>query len=460
LGPVSKDSSSLEFFQAAFTRLFRETSETQVVEMVMSSRHLRTFSICLVAAVLFEGAARAEQPGPAMKIDLDQAIQMAIAHNHSLKAARMQIQQSQADETTAALRPNPVLTWDALFFPFFSPSQFNNEYLNNITEFDAAVAYTFERGHKRRARMQAARDQTALTRSLVSDNERTLTFNVAEQFVGVLLAKSALEFAQQNQESFRQTADISEARFKAGAISEGDLLKIKLQLLQFQTDESAAKLQLVQALASLRQLLGYDAVPANYDVVGDLAYTPLQGNKEDLQLMALKQRPDFLAAQTGVTAAQSQFQLAKANGKRDLTASAGYTRVGAANNASFIFNIEIPLFDRNQGEIARSRFAVTQADEEKKAAEEAVMTDVSTAYETVQTGKKVIDLYESGYLKQSRDSRDISEYAYKRGAASLLDYLDAERSYRSTELAYRQALAAYMLAMEQLRGAVGTRNLP
>jgi cobalt-zinc-cadmium efflux system outer membrane protein len=71
----------------------------------------------------------------------------------------------------------------------------------------------------------------------------------------------------------------------------------------------------------------------------------------------------------------------------------------------------------------------------------------------------VVQLYLSGYLKQAQDSRDISEYAYKRGAASLLDFLDAERSYRSTQLAYRQALATYMLAIEQLREVVGTRKL-
>ena len=88
------------------------------------------------------------------------------------------------------------------------------------------------------------------------------------------------------------------------------------------------------------------------------------------------------------------------------------------------------------------------------------MTDVTTAFEAAKEGDTVVRLYESGYLKQAQDSRDISEYAYKRGAASLLDFLDAERSYRATQLAYRQALATYMLALEQLREAVGSRTLP
>ncbi len=406
------------------------------------------------------GFVDAQQPPPAIRIDLTQAIHLALAHNHSLKASETQITQSQADEVTASLRPNPVLTWDSLFVPLFSPSQLNRSYLNNVTEFDALFAYTFERGHKRRARIRAAQDQTQVVRSEVQDNERSLTFDVAQQFIGVLLAKSTLALARQDLSSFQQTLKVSEERYKKGAISEGDLLKIKLQMLQFQSDVSAAELAHEQALAGLRQLLGYDAVPSNYDVIGTLAYTPLHGNKEDMQSLALNMRPDLKAAKESVTAAKSNYLLAKANGKRDLTASAGYTRVGAANNASFIFNIEIPIFDRNQGNIAHAHAAITQSQEEEIATQDAVMSDVSTAFDAVKTGEQVVQLYQSGYLNEAKDSLDISRYAYQRGAVSLLDFLDAERSYRNTQIAYRQTLAAYMLAQEQLREAVGTRRLP
>jgi len=120
----------------------------------------------------------------------------------------------------------------------------------------------------------------------------------------------------------------------------------------------------------------------------------------------------------------------------------------------------LPLFSRNQGEIARTRFALNQAEFTAKGTQETVLTDVSNAYEAATTNQDVVKLYISGYLKQAQDSRDISEYAYRAGAAALLDFLDAERSYRSTQLAYRQALAAYMLSLEQLRQAVGTRDLP
>jgi len=410
--------------------------------------------------LLLGAAVRGQNQPPALRVDLDQAIQLALAHNHALRAARTQIQQSRAEEITASLRPNPVFTYDDLFLPIFSPHSFNTSTLDNITEFDAGLSYTIERGHKRQARIRAARDQTAVTRSQVSDNERTLTFTAAQQFINVLLAKSNLDLAKQDLASFQETVDISEARYKAGVISEGDLLKIKLQMLQFQTDVSSAELNLVQARTSLRGLLGYDAAPESYDVVGDLAYAPLHGNKEDLQATALGLRPDLRAAEQEVTAAQSQYELARANGKRDLTTALDYSHVSALNSASMLFNIEIPIFNRNQGEIARTRYAIDQSQENRTATQETVLTDVSTAYEAAKEGETVVKLYQSGYLKQAQDSRDISEYAYRRGAASLLDFLDAERSYRATQLAYRQSLASYMLALEQLREAVGTRTLP
>jgi len=134
--------------------------------------------------------------------------------------------------------------------------------------------------------------------------------------------------------------------------------------------------------------------------------------------------------------------------------------VNGINAASFYGSIPLPIFNRNQGEIGRARYAITQAQEQEKFASDQVLTDVKDAYEGLRTNDQVIQLYRSGYLDEAQQDRDISEYAYRRGAASLLDFLDAERSYRATQLAYRQALASYLLSLEQLREAVGTRTLP
>jgi cobalt-zinc-cadmium efflux system outer membrane protein len=393
-------------------------------------------------------------------VSLDQAIELALAHNHALKATRTQIQQNEAQEITANLRPNPVFGVDSQFVPFFSPQDFSGENLDQTQQFDVGLSYLFERGHKRQRRLQAARDATAVTRAQVADAERTLAFDVGQQFVSVLLAESTLQFAEQDLKGFQQTVDISQEQFKAGFIGEGDYLKIRLQLLQFQTDVSSARVAKVQALTGLRALLGYETVPADFDVVGDLAYQPLKGSLEDLQARAMKERPDFRAAELGVTAANSQILLAKANSKVDVNGTYNFSHVAGENSASIFASFPLAIFDRNQGEIARTRYALTQAEEQQRSASDTVLSDVGNAYAAVRSNDEVVQLYTSGYLKQAQDSRDISEYAYKRGAASLLDFLDAERSYRSTQLAYRQALAAYMTAMEQLKEAMGSRNLP
>jgi cobalt-zinc-cadmium efflux system outer membrane protein len=166
------------------------------------------------------------------------------------------------------------------------------------------------------------------------------------------------------------------------------------------------------------------------------------------------------AAQQGVTAADSQRALQQAIGKRDVTAAINYTHLSDLNDVSLFGQMQMPIFDRNQGEIARAGFAITQAQEQERFANGQVLTDVRDAFENLRTNDQVVGLYRSGYLEEAQQSRDISEYAYRHGAASLLDFLDAERTYRSIQLAYRQALASYLLALEQLRQAVGTRSLP
>jgi outer membrane protein, heavy metal efflux system len=402
---------------------------------------------------------RAQTQGP-VRITLDEAIQMAVAHNHSLLAAQSTIDQAQAQEVTANLRPDPVLMGDAQFIPIFQPSQFSGTYLDNSAQFDLGISYLFERGQKRQHRLAAAQDQTAVTRSTVADNERTISFQVATDYINVQLAESTLALAQEDLKSFQNTLDVSATRYKDGDIGEDDYLKIKLQMLEFQTDVSQAELARVQGLSDLRQLLGYESVSEDYDVAADFDYQPVKVNLEDLQAKALQLRPDLRAAQQGVTLANGEYALAKANGKRDITGQINYTHVADINSASLFGSMQLPIFDRNQGEIARTHFAITQAQELQSLADGQVMTDVKDAYEGLQSNDQIMTIYRSGYLDDAKQDRDISEYAYRRGAASLLDFLDAERDYRATQLAYRQALAAYLLALEQLREAVGTRSLP
>jgi outer membrane protein, heavy metal efflux system len=405
--------------------------------------------------------------GP-VRITLDEAIQMALQHNHNIIAARTTIEQSLDMEVTANLRPNPAIFTDWEYLPLWSPAKQNPglyngvstaDYLKNNTEGDIGLSYLIERGHKRQARYQAAKDVTAQTRSLVTDNERNLTSQVATLFVNVQLAESTIDLAQQDLKSFQQTVDIGEFQFKAGGISEDDYLKIELQLLQFETDLEQAQLARQQGLSDLRQLLGYESVSADYDVVDAFEYVPLKANLDDLQMKALQNRPDLRAAIQGVTAANSAYVLAKADGVPDLTVQGNYSHVNGINAATVYASIPLPIFNRNQGEIARTKSVITMSQEQQAFTNGQVLTDVKDAFEGVQSNDRMVMMYMGRYREVAKKSRDIADYAYHRGGIALLDFLDAERSYRAEELGYRQTLAAYLLALEQLREAVGVRNL-
>ena len=420
--------------------------------------------VTILAMSLSLGAAsvEAQQSAPVVRIDLDQAIYLALQHNHALQAARTTIQQSEAQEVTANLRPNPVLAGDYNFVPLLSPSYFGVP-VSQVPlpqEEDASVAYTLELGRKRKARLAAARDQSAVTRSTIADDERNLTFQVAYQFIDALLAESTLDFAQQDLKSFQNTVDLSAERYKAGDISQGDYLKIQLQLLQFQTDVSTAQLAMIQSLAGLRQLLGFESVPDQFDIAGQLDYQPVYTGLDDLKALALRSRPDLRAAQQSIAGAQSQYHLARADAKPDLLPQLGYSHAGDEHTLDFGFSIALPIFNRNQGEVARTRYAIVQSQELARGNSQQVLTDVVDAYATLHISGQIVQFYRGGYLDQAKFSRDITEYAYRHGAASLLEFLDAERTYRANQLAYRQALATYMPALEQTRQAVGTRSLP
>jgi cobalt-zinc-cadmium efflux system outer membrane protein len=422
-----------------------------------------------VSSILTAPAAFAQATSGPVRITLDEAIQMALQHNHNMIAARTAIDQSLDLEVTANLRPNPALFTDWEYLPLGSPAKQNPDlysgvstpdYLKNNTEGDIGLSYLIERGHKRQARYQAAKDVTAQTRSLVADNERGLTYQVATLFTDVQLAESTIDLAQQDLKSFQQTVDIGEFQFKAGGISENDYLMIEVQLLQFQTDLESAQLARAQSLSDMRQLLGYESVSADYDVVDAFDYLPIKSNIDDLQMQALQNRPDLRAAVQGVTAANSAYLLAKADGKQDLTVQGNYSHVNGINAATFFASIPLAIFNRNQGEIARTNSVITQMKEQQAFTNGQVLTDVKDAYEGLKSNDRVVLLYRDKYRDIAKRSRDIADYAYHRGGIPLLAFLDAERSYRAAELGYRQTLAAYLLAVEQLREAVGVRNLP
>lgn len=421
---------------------------------------LTRFGACAVVTMLAASPAEAQTSPPVTRLSLPEAVNMAVARNQALQAQRTAVDAARADEITAGLKPNLSVSFGADGFTPFSPRQMNWDFLKNDTSYSTSASYLFERGGKRQNRIAVAKSTTDVAEKTALDAERTLRFQTAQAFIDVLLAKSTLDLAQQNLKSFADVVAVNQQRVTSGDLAEAEFFRIHLQQLQFEQDESAAEVALVQARANLRQLLGFDMVAENFEVVGDLAYTAQTVDLESMKQQALQSRPDYLAAQSNVTLAQNSLSLERSNRSRDVSGDLDYSHTGPDNTMGVGVSFDLPIHDRNQGNIARSQVLVRQANEQELAARYLVTTDVVNAYAGWQTSQKVVGLYQSGYLNQSQQSLDISRYVYQRGAGSLLDLLDAERTYRDTQLGYRQALATYMTSVQQLNFAVGKQVLP
>jgi cobalt-zinc-cadmium efflux system outer membrane protein len=398
----------------------------------------------------------AQSQAPPSLISMEDAVRIALQYNQALRAQRLNVDQSKAGEVTAGLKPNPTLSNLIDTIPVFSPQTIRL----STQIYEETLSYTVERGGKREKRVAVAKDNTDVAVKTVADNERQLRSQVVQAYINVLLAKSVLQLAQDDLANYSEEVDLNKSRVTAGDLAEGDWLKLSLQKLQFEQDVSAAKLSLVQARANLRQLLGYESVAEGFDVSEVLTHKKHVVVLDELQRQALANRPDLQVAHGGVTVANDTVSLAFGNRARDWTWSTDYTNQNfGINGIGIALSFEIPIHDRNQGEIARSEAAVKQAVETESSTRVQVLTDVVNAYHGLQIGEEVLVLFEGGYLDQATQSRDISTYAYQRGAATILDVLDAERSYRATQLAYRQAIATQMMAAEQINLVVGTTVL-
>jgi len=400
-------------------------------------------------------AASAEQ---VRNLTLPEALALAEQQNPTLQAQAQSVESSRAGEITAGLRPNPV-------------------FQNDTTSATVGIYQEFEVGGKRRSRLESARLTTSISETDFANARRTLVLNVRQAFVGALLAKANVALARQNLSSFQKVIDLNRMRLEKGALSGADFLKIELQMLQFETDLQDAALALETEKSALRALLGGSNLSEEFDVEGDLRATPFEKGLSELLQLALANRPDLKSAQTGIRKAAADVRLAKANGYPDPTLGTSLLHAGneiggpgwfqpfypkgeTSNTMGVGLSFPIPLFNRNQGEIARTRSEQRRADSLARAARNQVLQDVETAYASFQSSRDRVRLYEQTYLTRAKESRDAAEFAFRKGATSILDFLDAERTHRATQLAYRKELAAYSTNLAVLEAAVGAPVAP
>ena len=385
------------------------------------------------------------------------------ASNPTLKAAKDNIDESRAEEITAYLRPNPDFSLSADGFQI-SSNQGVWRPLSGVFE-TPSISYLHERQHKRELRLASAQQSTAVTVAQYADQERSLLFNLRNSFVQTLQAKAVLQNAKGNLDYWDGELKVNRNRFKAGDLAEVDLDRLELQRVQFESDYETALVNLRTAKIQLLQLLNDRTPIEQFDLTGPFEFNAELKPLEEFRNEALAVRPDLKAAVQSVELAKTNYRLAIANGSTDPTFGVWFTHnASIANpfaNNTMGASISIPLriFDRNQGEKARTRIDMERNERLRDATQAQVFSDVDSAYVTLTSAIDLLRPYKEKYLPLAGVVRSKVSFAYQHGGASLLDYLDAEKSYRDTRLAYLNLVGSYLVAAGQMNMAVGREVL-
>lgn len=386
------------------------------------------------------------------------------AANPTLLADKLSVDESKAEQITAYLRPNPTLSLtgdgtqiapnNGVWKPFAG------------TFFSSNISYLHERRHKRELRLKSAEKGTLIAQLSHADLERTLLFNLRSAFVSTLQAKAVLQLAKDDLAYWDHLLDISRTRFSAGDIARVDLDRLELQRVQYESAVQNAEVNLRTSKIQLLTLLNDRTPIEQFDVTGPYDFNDQLVPRDEFRKIAMDARPDLKAAVEAVNKAQTDHQLAVANGSTDPTLSALYTHNGSYNNPFAIdtlgVSVSFPLriFDRNQGEKLRAQIDITRQEKLRDATEATVLSDVDSGYATLESNLTLLRSYRAKYLQQSTRVRDTLYFSYQQGGASLLDFLGAQGDYRATQMNYLNLIGSYLTAAAQLNMAVGREVVP
>jgi outer membrane protein, heavy metal efflux system len=415
--------------------------------------------LCMAFAIGPTGFAQAPPPPnppppPSAPFTMQQVVEEALAHNPVLLSSLENLLSMKGQEVQAGVRQNPNL--------YVAGSDITLSASNPASPYayDVGVNRLFERGQKRRWRLDIAKNTTAQTDGQYHDQVRQVTLQVKQSFTTLVLAKATLKLAQDNLRDYRHVLQINHDRYDAGDIGKLDYERLDLQLAQFESDESSAEMNLVQASDQLQLLMGYQKPSRTFDITGDIVPPAVPTTLTDLEQKALAARPDYRAAQAATRVADANTKLTYANGTADPTVEGDYYRSGNYNSAGFSVSIPIRIFDRNQGNKDTSKYQAIASRFSEVAAQNQVFSDVDQAWIGYTTSKVLSDRYNGHYLEEAKDVLSIAQFAYERGGLALLDYLSALQDDRTTSLNALNSYAQTWMAIHQLSAAAATEVIP
>jgi len=398
-----------------------------------------------VVAVVLASASLAQAQAPVTRLSLDDAVVLALRENPTLRAKQHEYRATQAQEITAGLRPNPTASYTA--------DQMGNA--NVDPQHTVTIGQPIELGGKRGRRLDSARAAIRVTAAELEDVQRQVVAQVKKAFTDTLVAEATLVLAGDNLKTLDEVERLQRIRAEKGDISELELTRIQVQRFAFERDAADARQAIAAARVALRAAVGPQAVAPDFAVSGELGFRDVPLDVAVLRRRALDARPDLKAAEAARARARADRELARANAWWDVTPQASYQRIGPDNTFGVGISVPLRVFDRNQGEVARTRAEVDRADALREAAAVQVLADVDVALSQVTNQRDKVLLLRDTYLPKAQRARDTVEFAYRRGGLSLLDFLDAQRTYRETSLEHLRALGAYWGALYQLEAAVG-----
>ncbi len=391
---------------------------------------------------------------PAQPLTMQRAVELYIARNLELEAARYRLERAKADPIAARLQPNPVVTVVAENFAVNSPQPFNRLY-----EVGATYTETIELGQKRKLREQVANTSVSVAEAQFMDAMRRGIAGLKRAYYDAVLARMNVETATENRQTFERLVQFNQARLEEGAIAESELIKVRLERMKFDSALKQAQLHLRQSMIRLLERLGESSFP-NAIVAGDLEFTADALSLEALRQTALSERPDIEAASREAAAARERLALEHARAKADVSPFVGYKRVATDN--TILFGVTLPLRtrDRNQAGIARAETDIKAAETQLKQAQNRAMAEVEAAYDAFQSARDQVQAFRGEMLGQADESRNIALAAYEEGGTDLLPLLEAERTRAEVRMHYFRTLFEYRSSLIDLELAVGRESQP
>ena len=427
-----------------------------------SSRQLGLLVLCwVVSTAPYLVQAQARESREFEPLAIGQVIAEAIDRNLDLFAERYKIPIADAQIVTAKLRPNPVLSVWGNYFDILGAGFNPATNAAGPSESGARVDFVFERGGKRQERITVAEANKSLSKFELLNATRRLIVDVQSGFVDVLQAKADVALAVENLNTFEEIVRVNASRVKSGDLAEVELIRSQVAQLQFENTARQAELRLQTARARLQLLVGRRRGDRLVDAIGEMRRDETLLSLEALRERAFAQRPDMLAQRQDQARSQAELRLQQAQGRIDYTLGAAVNRqwvssLNAGNSMGFFFSIPLPLSNRNQGEIARAQQERSQVEARIRALETTVENEVEIAYLQYQNARTTLSRIEESLLAKAKDVRQVTEYSYRRGEATLLEFLDAQRAYNDTVQAHSQALADFARSLYSVDAATGT----